>query len=279
MKARRDALEKLHPRRETRCDVVSKPDLTAYAQFAVAAGGKEMSTTVAFVRMLGTLLKDPSLGPLIVPIVADEARTFSMANLFRQVGIYSSVGQRYSPEDIDSILSYREATNGQILEEGISEAGAIASWTAAATSYSVTGSRCCRFTSTTRCLVFNAWAIRSGLPPTSGRVAFFSERRRVARRWAARDCGARDGTSHLIAATIPNCEAYDPALAGRLAVIMDPGIRKCSSSGRDVLLTFTLMNESYPQPTVPEEVHAGLAPRLLCLRSLSGHCVRLKMSH
>ena len=127
------------PRRETRCDVVAKPDLTGYAQFAVAAGGKEMSTTVAFVRMLGALLKDPSLGPRIVPIVADEARTFGMANLFRQVGIYSSVGQRYSPEDIDSILSYREATDGQILEEGISEAGAIASWTAAATSYSVHG--------------------------------------------------------------------------------------------------------------------------------------------
>ena len=139
MKARRDALGGAIPRRETRCDVVSKPDVAAYAQFAVAAGGKEMSTTVAFVRMLGTLLKDPSLGPRIVPIVADEARTFGMANLFRQVGIYSNVGQRYSPEDIDSILSYREATDGQILEEGISEAGAIASWTAAATSYSVHG--------------------------------------------------------------------------------------------------------------------------------------------
>ena len=105
------------------------------------AGGKEMSTTMAFVRMLGNLLKDTALGPRIVPIVADEARTFGMANLFKQVGIYSSVGQRYEPEDIGSVLSYREATDGQILEEGISEAGAIASWTAAATSYSVHGVR------------------------------------------------------------------------------------------------------------------------------------------
>ena len=103
------------------------------------ADGKEMSTTMAFVRMLGDLLKDKALGPRIVPIVADEARTFGMANLFKQVGIYSSVGQRYEPEDIGSVLSYREALDGQILEEGISEAGAIASWTAAATSYSVHG--------------------------------------------------------------------------------------------------------------------------------------------
>ena len=127
MKAHRDALGGSMPRRETRCDVVPKPELAAYAQFAIAADGKEMSTTMAFVRMLGALLKDPAIGPRVVPIVADEARTFGMANLFKQVGIYSSVGQRYSPEDIDSILSYREATDGQILEEGISEAGAIAS--------------------------------------------------------------------------------------------------------------------------------------------------------
>ncbi len=127
------------PRRETACDALPVPPIASYAQFALAADGKEMSTTMAFVRMLGTLLKDTALGPRIVPIVADEARTFGMANLFKQVGIYSSVGQRYAPEDIGSVLSYREALDGQILEEGISEAGAIASWTAAATSYSVHG--------------------------------------------------------------------------------------------------------------------------------------------
>ncbi|HMT82818.1 MAG TPA: pyruvate dehydrogenase (acetyl-transferring), homodimeric type, partial [Ottowia sp.] len=130
---RRQALGGWLPARETRCDRVAVPPLAGYAQFAIAAGGKDMSTTMAFVRMLGSLLKDATLGPRIVPIVADEARTFGMANLFKQVGIYSSVGQRYAPEDIGSILSYREARDGQILEEGISEAGALASWTAAAT--------------------------------------------------------------------------------------------------------------------------------------------------
>jgi len=139
LKQHRQALGGSMPRRDTACDGVAKPDLPAYAKFAVEADGKDMSTTMAFVRILGNLLKDKALGPRVVPIVADEARTFGMANLFKQVGIYSSVGQRYAPEDIDTILSYREATDGQILEEGISEAGAIASWTAAATSYSVHG--------------------------------------------------------------------------------------------------------------------------------------------
>ena len=139
LRQHREALGGAMPRRETACEVVAKPDIASYAQFATVAAGKEMSTTMAFVRMLGNLMKDKALGPRIVPIVADEARTFGMANLFKQVGIYSSVGQRYAPEDIGSVLSYREATDGQILEEGISEAGAIASWTAAATSYSVHG--------------------------------------------------------------------------------------------------------------------------------------------
>src|SRR5450830_829618 len=139
LQQRRAELGGYLPRREATCEVVPVPELARYGQFALQPEGKEMSTTMAFVRMLGNLLKDPQLGPRIVPIVADEARTFGMANLFKQVGIYSSVGQRYAPEDIGSVLSYREALDGQILEEGISEAGAIASWTAAATSYSVHG--------------------------------------------------------------------------------------------------------------------------------------------
>src|SRR5690606_2178365 len=139
LRERRAALGGALPRRETACDVVPVPPLASYAKFATEAAGKEMSTTMAFVRLLGGLLKDKALGPRVVPIVADEARTFGMANLFKQVGIYSSVGQRYAPEDIGSVLSYREALDGQILEEGISEAGALASWTAAATSYSVHG--------------------------------------------------------------------------------------------------------------------------------------------
>ena len=258
MKARRDALGGPMPRRETHCDVVPKPDLMAYARFAVAADGKEMSTTMAFVRMLGALLKDPSLGPRIVPIVADEARTFGMANLFRQVGIYSSVGQRYSPEDIDSILSYREATSGQILEEGISEAGAIASWTAAATSYSVHGLAMLPFYIYYSMFGFQRvgdqiWAAADQrtrgflLGATSGRTTLGGE-----------GLQHQDGTSHLIAATIPNCKAYDPAFAGEMAVIIDAGIREMLVEQQDVFYYVTLMNESYAQPTIPEEVHADV---------------------
>jgi len=264
MKARRDALGGPMPRRETHCDVVPKPDLMAYARFAVAADGKEMSTTMAFVRMLGALLKDRSLGPRIVPIVADEARTFGMANLFRQVGIYSSVGQRYSPEDIDSILSYREAMNGQILEEGISEAGAIASWTAAATSYSVHGIAMLPFYIYYSMFGFQRvgdqiWAAADQrargflLGATSGRTTLGGE-----------GLQHQDGTSHLIAATIPNCKAYDPAFAGEMAVIIDAGIREMLVEQQDVFYYVTLMNESYPQPTVPEEVHADVLRGCYC---------------
>ena len=139
-------------------DAVPVPPLQSYGGFALAADGKEMSTTMAFVRMMTALLKDQQLGPRVVPIVADEARTFGMANLFKQVGIYSSVGQRYEPEDIGSILSYREALDGQIIEEGISEAGAISSWRLRP---KLLGTRppCCRFISITRCLVFSASVI------------------------------------------------------------------------------------------------------------------------
>ncbi|NWD92010.1 pyruvate dehydrogenase (acetyl-transferring), homodimeric type, partial [Pseudomonas sp. K5002] len=138
---RRATLGGYVPSRGQQAPTVSVPPVSGYGAFATQAEGKEMSTTMAFVRMLTNLLKDKALGPRIVPIVADEARTFGMANLFKQIGIYSSVGQRYEPEDIGSILSYREATDGQILEEGISEASAISSWVAAATSYSVHGLR------------------------------------------------------------------------------------------------------------------------------------------
>ena len=255
LKSHRAALGGSMPRRETVCDVVPKPDLAAYAQFAIAADGKDMSTTMAFVRMLGALLKDRVLGPRIVPIVADEARTFGMANLFKQVGIYSSVGQRYSPEDIDSILSYREATDGQILEEGISEAGAIASWTAAATSYSVHGLAMLPFYIYYSMFGFQRvgdaiWAAADQrargflLGATSGRTTLGGE-----------GLQHQDGSSHLVAATIPNCKAYDPAYAGEMAVIVDAGIREMMVEQRDVFYYVTLMNENYAQPSLPAEVH------------------------
>ena len=258
LRERRQALGGALPRRETACDVVPVPPLESYARFATEAAGKEMSTTMAFVRLLGQLLKDRELGPRIVPIVADEARTFGMANLFKQVGIYSSVGQRYAPEDIGSVLSYREATDGQILEEGISEAGAIASWTAAATSYSVHGLAMLPFYIYYSMFGFQRvgdaiWAAADQrargflLGATSGRTTLGGE-----------GLQHQDGSSHLVAATLPNCKAWDPAFAGEMAVIVDAGMREMLVAQQDVFHYITLMNENYAQPDVPAAVHADL---------------------
>jgi pyruvate dehydrogenase E1 component len=246
------------PRRETAADSVPVPALSSYAAFATAAAGKEMSTTMAFVRMLGNLLKDKDLGPRIAPIVPDEARTFGMANLFKQVGIYSSVGQRYEPEDIGSVLSYREAMDGQILEEGISEAGAIASWTAAATSYSVHGLAMLPFYIYYSMFGFQRvgdaiWAAADQrsrgflLGATSGRTTLGGE-----------GLQHQDGSSHLVAATIPNCKAYDPAFAGEMAVIIDHGMREMLVDQKDVFYYVTLMNENYAQPDLPAGVETDV---------------------
>lgn len=258
LRERRAALGGAMPRRESTCEPVAVPPLDAYGRFAVVPGGKEMSTTMAFVRMLGNLLKDGQLGPRIVPIVADEARTFGMANLFKQVGIYSSMGQHYAPEDIGSVLSYREAKDGQILEEGISEAGAIASWTAAATSYSVHGLAMLPFYIYYSMFGFQRvgdaiWAAADQrargflLGATSGRTTLGGE-----------GLQHQDGSSHLVAATIPNCKAYDPAYAGELAVILDNGMREMLEQQQDVFYYVTLMNENYAQPTLPEGVADGV---------------------
>ena len=246
--ARRQALGGYLPQRASTADGVPVPALASYASFALQPGGKEMSTTMAFVRMLGNLLKDTALGARIVPIVADEARTFGMANLFKQVGIYSSVGQRYAPEDIGSVLSYREALDGQILEEGISEAGALASWTAAATSYSVHGLAMLPFYIYYSMFGFQRvgdqiWAAADQrargflLGATSGRTTLGGE-----------GLQHQDGSSHLIAATIENCKAYDPAFAGELAVILDHGMREMMVEQQDVFYYITMMNENYAQP-------------------------------
>ena len=258
LQARRQRLGGYLPRRYTVCERVAVPELASYAQFALTAQDRETSTTMAFVRLLGNLLKDPALGPRIVPIVADEARTFGMANLFKQIGIYSSVGQRYAPEDIGSVLSYREALDGQILEEGISEAGAIASWTAAATSYSVHGVAMLPFYIYYSMFGFQRvgdqiWAAADQrargflLGATSGRTTLGGE-----------GLQHQDGTSHLVAATIPNCKAWDPAFAGELAVIVDRGMREMLVEQQDVFYYITLMNENYAQPSLPEGVAADL---------------------
>jgi pyruvate dehydrogenase E1 component len=262
--SRRKALGGSLPVRHTEANAISVPTLTgtpdnaSYAQFALQAEGKEMSTTMAFVRMLANLLKDQQLGPRIVPIVADEARTFGMASLFKQVGIYSSVGQKYAPEDIGSVLSYKEALDGQILEEGISEAGAIASWTAAATSYSVHGFAMLPFYIYYSMFGFQRvgdaiWAAADQrsrgflLGATSGRTTLGGE-----------GLQHQDGSSHLVAATIPNCKSYDPAFAGELAVIIDAGMQEMLIEQRDVFYYITLMNENYAMPSLPASAHEGV---------------------
>jgi pyruvate dehydrogenase E1 component len=258
LRARRAALGGAMPVRRRSAAVLPVPALSTYAGFALEADGKEMSTTMAFVRLLGNLLRDKTLGPRIVPIVADEARTFGMASLFRQIGIYSPVGQLYEPEDAGSLLSYRESRDGQLLEEGITEAGALSSWVAAATSYSVHGLPLLPFYIYYSIFGFQRvgdliWAAADQrargflLGATSGRTTLGGE-----------GLQHQDGSSQLIAATIPNCRAYDPAFAGELAVILDHGARRMLEEGCDEFYYITLMNENYPQPSLPDGAAAAI---------------------
>jgi pyruvate dehydrogenase E1 component len=272
--SRRRALGGLVPARRSDCPPVPVPDLEATASFALDAAGKEMSTTMAFVRLLGNLLKDPALGPRIVPIVADEARTFGMAGLFRQVGIYAPFGQLYQPEDSGSILSYREAKSGQILEEGITEAGALSSWTAAATSYSTHGLPMLPFYIYYSMFGFQRvgdliWAAADQrargflIGATAGRTTLGGE-----------GLQHQDGSSHLVAATVPNCRAYDPATAGELAVIVDHGMREMLEQQRDVFYYVTAMNENVAQPSLPVEARKGVLRGMYRFRQAPGDGAR-----
>jgi pyruvate dehydrogenase E1 component len=230
------------------------PEIKSYAAFALEANGKEMSTTMAAVRLFTTLLRDKALGPRIVPIVADEARTFGMANLFRQIGIYSPVGQLYKPEDADSMLYYRETQQGQLLEEGITEAGALSSWIAAGTAYSVHGIALLPFYIYYSMFGFQRvgdliWAAADQrtrgflFGATAGRTTLGGE-----------GLQHQDGSGHVVAATIPNCRAYDPAFAGELAVIIDHGARQMMERQVDEFYYVTMMNENYAQPSLPDGV-------------------------
>lgn len=252
---RRAALDGYLPARTSRLPSHKKlsiPKRDHYAKFALAANDKSMSTTMAAVRILSTLLKDADLGPSIVPIVADEARTFGMDGLFRQIGIYAPKGQLYQPEDANSMMYYKEARNGQLLEEGINEAGAMSSWTAAATAYSVHGQPMLPFYiyysmfgfQRVGDLIWTAADQRARgflLGATAGRTTLSGE-----------GLQHQDGSSQLVAATVPNCRAYDPAYAYELAVIMDHGMRAMIEREEDVFYYITLMNENYPQPSMPE---------------------------
>jgi pyruvate dehydrogenase E1 component len=258
LRARREALGGYLPSRRQSAAPVPVPKMQTYAEFALRSEGKEMSTTMAVVRLFSNLLKDKELGPRIVPIVADEARTFGMANLFRQVGIYSPVGQLYEPEDAGSMLYYKESVDGQLLEEGITEAGAISSWTAAATSYSMHGLALLPFYIYYSMFGFQRigdliWAAADQrargflIGATAGRTTLGGE-----------GLQHQDGSSHVIAATVPNCRAYDPAFAYEVAAIVDHGMRAMLEEGRDEFYYLTVMNENYSQPSMPEHVQADI---------------------
>jgi pyruvate dehydrogenase E1 component len=258
LKERRAALGGPLPVRRRECPPVAVPAMASYAQFALTAAGKEMSTTMAAVRMLGSLLRDRTLGARIVPIVADEARTFGMDNLFRQIGIYSPVGQLYQPEDAGSMLFYKEATNGQLLEEGITEAGALSSWVAAGTAYSVHGMAMLPFYVYYSMFGFQRvgdliWAAADQrtrgflFGATAGRTTLGGE-----------GLQHQDGSSHVVAATVPNCRAYDPAFAYELAVILDYGMRRMMEQQLDEFYYITMMNENYAQPSMPPGIEIDI---------------------
>ena len=243
------------------------PEIESYAKFALQANNKSMSTTMAAVRMLGGLLKDKTLGPKVVPIVADEARTFGMDNLFRQIGIYSPLGQLYEPEDAGSMMFYKEAKNGQLLEEGINEAGAISSWAAAATSYSVHNVPTLPFYIYYSMFGFQRvgdliWAAADQrargflLGATAGRTTLSGE-----------GLQHQDGSSHLIASTIPNCRAYDPAYAYELAIIMQHGMQQMMERDVDEFYYITVMNENYAQPSIPGDIKNDVLRGLYKLHS------------
>jgi pyruvate dehydrogenase E1 component len=270
LRTRRSTLGGYMPKRTRKAEALTVPAFDSYASFAIQADGKEMSTTMAAVRMLSSLLRDKTLGPRIVPIVADEARTFGMANLFRQIGIYSPVGQLYEPEDASSMLFYRESKTGQLLEEGINEAGALSSWVAAATSYSVHGLPMLPFYIYYSMFGFQRvgdliWAAADQrargflLGATAGRTTLGGE-----------GLQHQDGSSHVVAATVPNCRAYDPAFAYEVAIIMDHGMRQMLQAQIDEFYYVTVMNENYAQPSMPEGIAEQIIKGMYRLASRGG---------
>jgi len=255
LRSQRASLGGYLPRRVGQAENVEVPRLEDYGQFALQGDERESSTTTGLVRLFSNLLKDKTVGPRVVPIVADEARTFGMANLFRQIGIYSPVGQKYEPEDAGSMLFYKEAVDGQLLEEGITEAGAIASWTAAATSYSVNGVAMLPFYIYYSMFGFQRvgdliWAAADQrargflIGATSGRTTLAGE-----------GLQHQDGTSHLIASTVPNCRAYDPAFVSEAAVIVHNGTKRMLEDQEDEFYYITVGNENYPQAALPDDKH------------------------
>jgi pyruvate dehydrogenase E1 component len=276
LRAKREALGGYTPQRKVR----SKPIVAAhdelFREFHDGSDGREVSTTMAFVAMLRKMLKDPEIGKLIVPIVPDEARTFGMESLFRTIGIYSSVGQKYEPVDVNTLLYYKEAKDGQILEEGITEAGSVASFIAAGSAYATHGINTIPFF-----IYYSMFGFQ--------RIADFI--------WAAADMRTRgflmggtagrttlsgeglqhqDGNSHVLALPVPNLLAYDPAYAYEISVIIQDGIRRMYKDGENVFYYITVMNEPYAMPAMPEGAEQGILKGMYKIRTAMNRKAKLR---
>jgi len=277
MLKRREALGGFVPQRKTVFPDLAIPSLDAFGAQLKDTGAREISSTMAFVRILSTLAKDKNIGERIVPIVPDEARTFGMEGMFRQLGIYSAQGQRYTPHDADQIMYYKESEQGQIMEEGINESGATSAWIAQATSYST-----------------------YGLPMVPFYVFYsmFGFQRVMDLIWAAGDMQARgfliggtagrttlngeglqhqDGHSHLMANMVPNCVSYDPTYSYELAVIIQNGLKRMYVDKENVFYYITVMNENYAHPAMPVGAEQGIIRGMYCIKESTSADVKIKV--
>ena len=276
LRARREALGGYVPQRKVRSAPLSGGHTEMFKEFLEGSEGREVSTTMAFVAMMRKMLKDPEIGKLVVPIVPDEARTFGMESLFRTVGIYSSVGQKYEPVDVNTLLYYKEAKDGQILEEGITEAGSMASFIAAGSAYATHGINTIPFFIYYSMFGFQRiadfiWAAADMrtrgflLGGTSGRTTLSGE-----------GLQHQDGNSHVLAMPVPNLLAYDPAFAYEIAVIVDEGIRRMYKEGESIFYYITVMNEPYVMPHMPGDVKDGILKGMYKYKSATNKKAKLR---
>ena len=276
LRERRKALGGFMPSRAVRAEPLNAPIDPLFEEFAQGTEGRKASTTMVFVRILSKLLRDKEIGDLIVPIVPDEARTFGMEALFRQVGIYSHVGQKYEPVDMDTLLYYKEAQDGQILEEGITEAGSMSSFIAAGTAYATHGINTIPFFIFYSMFGFQRvadliWAGADSrtrgfvLGATAGRTTLAGE-----------GLQHQDGHSHVFSLSVPNCMSYDPAFAYELAVIIQDGIRRMYKNQESIFYYLTVMNEQYEMPPMPAGAREGILKGLYRFNSASNAKARLK---
>jgi pyruvate dehydrogenase E1 component len=276
LRARREELGGYTPSRKVRSAPLHADHDELFKEFFEGSDGRDVSTTMAFVGMLRKMLKDSEMGKLIVPIVPDEARTFGMESLFRTVGIYSSVGQKYEPVDVNTLLYYKEAQNGQILEEGITEAGSMASFIAAGTAYASHGINTIPFFIYYSMFGFQRiadfiWAAADMrtrgflLGGTSGRTTLSGE-----------GLQHQDGNSHVLALPVPNLLAYDPAYAYEIAVIIQDGIRRMYKEGENIFYYITVMNEPYAMPPMPGDVKEGILKGMYRFREAKNKKAKLR---